>query len=95
MSWDNTYTHTILIGLDQFAAGLLFNRNDLTISTMCFLVMHGNDAPLKLSERQRAFLAWLGPVLDKIQAGHCAGARQGDIERAKSTLTSLSVPRVA
>lgn len=89
MSFDNTYTHSVLIGLDMFGAALMFNRNDLTISTMCDMVMKGDDASLKLHGSQRAFLAWLGPVLNKIQANHCAEARQGDIERANSTLRTL------
>lgn len=89
MSFDNTYTHSVLIGLDMFGAALLFNRNDLTISTMCDMVMKGDDASLKLHGLQRAFLAWLGPVLNKIQASHCPEARQGDIERANSTLKVL------
>lgn len=89
MAWDTTYTHTVLIGLDQLGAALLFNRNDLTISTMCDMVMTGDDASLKLSGWQRAFLKWLGPVLNKIQADHCAGARDGDRDRANSTLIAV------
>jgi hypothetical protein len=89
MSFDNTYVHNVLIGLDQLGAALLFSRNDLTISTMCDMVMKGDDAPLKLSGWQRAFLKWLGPVLNKIQTNHCAGARDGDRDRATSTLKAI------
>lgn len=89
MSWDKTYTHTVLIAADQFAAAVFFNRPDLTISTMCWMVMEGKDATLKLSKMQRAFLAWLGPQLNKYWPNHCAEARDGDIKRAKNTLTSL------
>lgn len=89
MSFDNTYVHNVLIGLDQLGAAILFNRNDLTISTMCDMVLKGDDAPLELHGWQRAFLKWLGPVLNKIQADHCGQARLGDEARANSTLKSL------
>lgn len=93
MAWDTTYTHTVLIGLDQLGAAILFNRNDLTISTMCDMVAKGDDASLKLQGWQRAFLKRLGPVLNKIQADHCAQARVGDEGRATSTLSVLGVKR--
>lgn len=95
MSFDNTYSHNVLVGLDMFGAALLFNRDDLTISTMCDMVMKGDDASLKLHGWQRAFLAWLGPVLNKIQADHCGQARLGDIARAESTLKVLKTPQQA
>lgn len=88
MSWDNTYTHNVLIGLDQFGAAVLFNRNDLTISTICDMVMKGDyDRPLK--PWQKDFCLWLGPKLNKLQANHCAESRQGDEDRAVATLTAL------
>lgn len=92
MSWDKTYTHTVLIGLDQFAAAVIFNRPDLTISTMCWMVMEGQAFDLKLSGWQIAILAWLGPKLDRMQANHCAEAKDGDIARAQQTLKALGAP---
>lgn len=89
MAWDKTYSHNVLIAADQFGAAVLFNRPDLTISTMCWMVMEGQDASLKLNAVQRGFLNWLGPKLNKIQADHCATARQGDIDRARLTLAAL------
>ena len=89
MSFSKTYTHTVLIGLDQFGAAVIFNRNDLTISTMCDMVMKGNDASLELHGWQRAFLKMLGPRLNRIQADHCGQARLGDEQRAKLTLQVL------
>jgi hypothetical protein len=86
MSWDKTYTHTLLIALDQFAAAVIFNRPDLTISTMCWMVMTGNDAKLKLDAWQRWILVKLGPILDKIQTNHCEKAKNGDRHRAWATL---------
>lgn len=89
MSWDKTYSHTLLIALDQLGAAIFFNRPDLTISTLCDLVMTGQAAPLKLALWQLEFLAWLGPKLNRLQKNHCPQARLGDIQRAKSTLTLL------
>lgn len=94
MSWDRTYSHNVLIALDSFAAALVFNRPDLTISTMCDMVRNpmGRHV-LKLSTWQLWSLQRLGPILDWIQKGHCKLARQGDIDRANSTLESLNAPR--
>lgn len=89
MSWDGTYSHTVLIAVDQFAAAITFNRPDLTVSTMCWMVMTGNDSDLKLSTWQRWILVKLGTVLNRIQTNHCLEAAYGDIARAKSTLTAL------
>ncbi len=89
MSWDRSYTHTLAIALDDWAASVFFNRPDLTVSTLCWLVASGKDAPLNLWRWQRAFLQWLGPWLNRIQKDHMALAREGDIERAQSTLSLL------
>jgi hypothetical protein len=53
------------------------------------MVCTGNDASLKLMAFQRAFLKWLGPVLNWIQADHMALARQGDLDRAAKTIAVL------
>jgi hypothetical protein len=92
MSWDRTYSHTVLIAIDQFAAAIIFNRPDLTVSTMCWMVMTGNDAGLKLSPWQRWILVKLGPLLNKVQTNHCKAARDGDYARAESTLAMLGAP---
>jgi hypothetical protein len=89
MSWDKTYSHNFLIALDSFAAAVVFNRPDLTVSTMCWMVMTGNDASLKLWGWQRWILVTLGPWLNDIQANHCALAAAGDRERAQSTIEAL------
>ena len=88
--WSRTYSHTLLIALDDFGAAIIFNRPDLTISTLCYLVVNGKDASLKLWRWQTAVLKWLGPWLDRIQKDHMALAREGDSERAQSTIDLLS-----
>lgn len=94
MSWDKTYSHTLLIALDQFAAAVIFNRPDLTISAMCWMVSSGHAESLKLYGWQRAFLAGLAPVLDRIQAQHCLKAAFGDWDRSISTLSSLRLGQI-
>ena len=93
MSWSDTYSHNVLIGLDYLGAALLFNRDGITISSMCRVVqlfdMKIDKADQQLAELnlhpwQIVFLRWLAIVLDKIQAGHCAKAVEGDLERAES-----------
>lgn len=91
MSWDGTYSHTVLIAVDQFAAAVIFNRADLTVSTMCWMVATGNDSSLKLSTWQRWSLVKLGPVLNRIQTNHCALSADGDRLRARSTLAALHI----
>lgn len=93
MSWDGTYSHNFLLALDMWAAMVVFNRPDLTVSTMCWMVASGNDQSLKLWKWQRAILVWLGPKLDKIQAHHCEGAAFADYDRAQATMNALAVLR--
>lgn len=96
MSWDKTYSHNFLIALDSFAAAVVFNRPDLTVSTMCWMVMTGNDQSLKLNSAQRWILVKLGPWLNDIQTNHCELAAYGDRDRAQSTLDALkALPEVA
>lgn len=39
MSWDKTYSHTLLLALDRFGAAILFNEPDITISSLCWIVL--------------------------------------------------------
>lgn len=101
MAWGGTYAYRVLIGLDRWGAALLFNRNDITISTLCGLVQLADSAR---PERKKAFrlvlsfglhpvqmwlLRQLSYVLDKIQTNHCQLAIQGDLETAQSILDML------
>jgi hypothetical protein len=93
MSWPNTYVHNVLIALDCLGAALLFNHNDITISSMCRLVQLADSkadkaawqlAALKLSSWQVTLLRWIAAFLEDLQKGHCAKAVEGDMQRAKS-----------
>lgn len=86
-----TYLKTAALGLDDFGAAVLLNRNDLCISAACGLVRAGRDGPLKLHAWQRGFLRVVGATLDYFWPGHCEGSISGDIARANSSLSILKV----
>lgn len=99
MSWDRTYSHNALIAVDQFAAALIFNRPDLTISSLCRVVQLADAgdakyvavlAGLKFSNWQVGFLSVTARVLERIQAGHCEAARLGDLARTQSAASILN-----
>lgn len=45
MSWNQTYTHTLALGADRFAAAVVFNQPDITVSSLCWIVMTA-ESPL-------------------------------------------------
>lgn len=95
MSWDKTYSHTLLIAADQFAAAVFFNEPDLCISTLCWCVRTPSYPiqQLKLSPWQFRVLMRIGDGLEHFWPGHCVASRQGDIDRAGSTQTRLGVAK--
>jgi hypothetical protein len=93
MGFANTYLHSVLIGLDDFGAALLFNRNDVTISAMCRVVQlvdrkdPAAEAVLQrlaLYPAQVFFLRWVGRGLTLIKRHHCAKALVADMQRASA-----------
>lgn len=100
MSFARTYAHTCLVALDMFGASILFNRDDVTISSLCGLVrrMDRHDEiarhliriGLALREWQIGFLRYVGAWLEDISPGHCEAAIKGDINRASRTLAALN-----
>lgn len=85
MSWSNTYTHTVVIGVDILTASIFWNTSNVTVSSLCGL------------ELRRGYkhtpLALLGALLNKISKNHCELAIQADLGRqAKATLLLNSVP---
>lgn len=98
MSWDRTYSHNVLIAVDQLGAAVIFNRLDVTISSLCRVVQlaDGGDAKfqatlasLKFAPWQVGFLRRTARALEWIQPGHCEAARLADIDRAKAMDTLL------
>jgi hypothetical protein len=100
MSWEKTYSHTVLLALDRLGAALVFNEPDITISSLCWIVRYATklkiaeDAlpKLKLAEWQKFALTWIGNGLEYFWPGHCESARQGDVQttfRARGLLSDL------
>lgn len=98
MSWDNTYSHTVLLAIDRLGAALLFNEPDITISSLCWIVRYAttlkiaeNALPvLKLAGWQRFALQWIGNGLEHFWPGHCDAARWGDLQTNQRTRDLLS-----
>jgi hypothetical protein len=91
-----SYVYTLLLALDRFAAAILFNRADITISSLCWVARNMLTTPpdpiaaaasaiLKFAPWQVWFLTHTATALEFLQAGHCAEARQTDIETADTT----------
>ena len=91
MSFTRTYVHSILVGLDDLAAALLFNRCDCTISSLCRLAQLGLLDRIDAHPWHRWFLTRLAPVLDRIQPNHCELARLADLRRGRSAAQLLGV----
>lgn len=89
MSWTQTYTHTVLIGIDRLGAALIFNQPDITISSLCWIELFGSQKQrdlLKLAEWQHTLLRVIGErLLERFWPGHCTRARQGDIITSSHT----------
>lgn len=99
MAWTGTWSNRVLIALDQLAAAIFFNRDDVCVSSLCRVVQNADAgvrdfparlASLKLKPWQIDFLRWLAPKLDKMEPGHCEKSLQSDIARADATKALLS-----
>lgn len=90
MSFARTYAHTVLVGLDDLGAAILFNRDDVTISSLCGLQRRadaGKDQRIQwldLHGWQVGFLRGLWYVLEWIKRGHCEAAITADRARGAS-----------
>lgn len=101
MSWSGTYTHNVAIALDELAAAVFFNRNDVTVSSLCRIVQLADSGVHGWPERLRslgfapwqvAVLRWLARRLDALQPFHCELARVSDIERSGTARALLTMP---
>lgn len=82
MSWSNTYSHTLAIAVDMATASVFWNKEDITVSSLCGLALRAN--------RSTSFPGRLGAILNKIQTNHCELAIQADLTRAQAIITLLS-----
>lgn len=98
MSFQRTYLHTLAVATDDLLAALLFNRDDVTISSLCGLYRRatGGDpratavlAAMDLKGWQRTFLRVVGNGLERILPGHCERAVGADILRGQAMVALL------
>lgn len=97
MSWENTYSRSVCIGIDRFYSALLFNEPDMTISSLCWLVRNrfteGVREEVKLYNWQIRVLWHIGAGLEFFFPGHIAVARSNDIKassRARRVLGAVT-----
>lgn len=88
MSWDKTYSFTLAIAADVLTASILWNRRDVTVSSLCGLQLR------RIANQEGGIwiLVQLGRLLNKIQANHCELAIQGDLAEARETIQFLQPP---
>jgi hypothetical protein len=83
MSWSNTWSSGLAIGLDYMIELTAFWRvkTPMTVSSMCGLSLRKGELT--------TFLALLGRGLNWLNPGHCEAAIVADRLRAKATLAML------
>lgn len=86
----HSYFKTVMLGVDDLGAAIILNRNDMSISAACGLVLNGFADPLRLSRFQHGFCWYTGKALNYFWPGHCEGAVINDLLRGKYTLSLLS-----
>src|SRR5208282_6945428 len=97
------YLKNLLLAIDRFLAAVLFNRPDITISALCWVVDYATTdrvagaayEALALAKWQVLLLAGIGKVLWLIQPSHMTIARQTELTVAGSTITLLGEKVVA
>lgn len=84
-----TYFKTVMLGLDDFGAAVLLNRNNLSISAACGMVRAKTDSELQLHGWQRALLRGIGAGLEFFWPGHCLKAMTNDELRGKGAAAMI------
>lgn len=87
-----TYIMTLLLALDRFGAAVFFNRQDATISALCWIaISRSKDYRAAAALEQLKPYGWqlwllrhIGGDLERLWPGHCARARTSDIATANS-----------
>ena len=98
MSFQRTYLHTLAVAVDDLGAAVLFNRDDVTISSLCGLYRRSTAgdpraaavlAVMGLKGWQTGFLRLVGDGLERILPGHCERAIGADILRGQAMVALL------
>lgn len=98
MSWDQSYSHTVVLAVDRLGAAVIYNQPDITISSLCWIVRNGTKLKiaedalpvLRLAPWQKFSLVWIGNGLEYFWPGHCEAARKGDLQTGARARRLLS-----
>lgn len=82
MSWSGTWTHTLAVAADIFTASIIWNHEDVTVSSLCGLELRAGPKGDPTMQR-------LGRFLNRLQANHCELSIAADRARAQSALKLL------
>lgn len=95
-----TYLKTTAVGFDMWCAGIFFDQDDVTVSSICGLVrrMDKGDKTarnlvmftLQLHDWQIGACRKIGAQLERYWPGHCEAAIAADILRAKRAISLLA-----
>lgn len=92
------YWIVLLLALDRFGAAIVFNRPDITISTLCWIVLYATQGDpiavealtiLNLYGWQHWILKQIASGLEWMFPGHCIQSRATDLETSQSTINLL------
>lgn len=96
-----TYFKRFWRGFDRFGAAVIYNIEDVTISSLCWVVLNADTnitakkalVTLRLAPWQHATLKWIGHGLEFFWPGHCEGARISDIGVSENIQELLCPPK--
>jgi len=85
-----TFSKSAALALDDFAASIFWNKRMVCVSSLTWVMQNHPERLADMYAWQRAWLARIGPWLDRNWPDHRAQARQGDINRLKASWELLS-----
>lgn len=80
MSFSQTFAYAVARAVDVATASIFTHHTDVTISSLCDVALERNG---------NQFLQRLGRLLNHIQSGHTAEARQSDIDKGLAIVNFL------
>lgn len=85
-----TFGKSFALALDDMGATVFWNKRDVSISGLTWVIENHPERLADMYEWQRAWLKHIGPWLDKHWPDHRAQARQGDLNRLAAATELLS-----
>jgi hypothetical protein len=85
-----TFVKSAALALDDWAASIFFNKRMVCVSSLTWVMQNHPERLSDMYAWQRAWLARIGPWLDRHWPNHRAAARQGDLNRLAASQALLS-----